>query len=79
MGMNNETTNINEEKISRARFSELKVHLTLRDGSYRNGFVKNIYDDYFLFYDDVNGNEPIFFLELRNVEPYTKKEKEDGK
>ena len=64
-----EIMKINEEKIYSAYKSKIKLHLTLRDKTFRNGFVEEIKADYFLFKDDINGSEAIFFLELWNIEP----------
>ena len=68
--MNNENMKTNEEIISLALTKNLKVHLVLKDKSWRNGFVKEISADFFIFEDLINGREPIFFLELIKVEPY---------
>ncbi len=77
--MKNEDMKINEEKINKAFNSNLKIHIDLRDGSWRNGYIKEISADFFMFEDMVNGEEPIFFLELKKVEPYlNKKEGENA-
>ena len=67
---NNEEMKLNEEKIREAYKNSTKIHITLKDKTWRNGYVKEIRPDFFIFSDDVNGNEPIFFLELKKVEPY---------
>ena len=72
--MQNEKTQ-NEEKILLSFQKKIKIHLTLRDGSFRNGFVKELKSDFFMFDDTINGIEPIFFLELKNVEPYMEERK----
>ena len=71
--MNDETIQqINEQKISTAFKSALKLHIILKDKSWRNGYVKEIsLPDFFIFHDDENGPEPIFFLELYKAEIYT--------
>jgi hypothetical protein len=66
--MNNETNN---EKIILSHKKGLKIHLSLKDKTWRNGIVIDIKPDFFMFLDEVSGEEPIFFLELHNVEPYT--------
>ena len=70
--MKDEIRKINEEKIFSAFKNYTKIHLTLKDKTFRNGYVKELGGDFFIFQDDVNGDEPIFFLELRNVEPCMK-------
>lgn len=74
-----ETMNLNEEKINSAFRNSTKIHLTLKDKTFRNGYIKEIGADFFIFQDDVNGVEPIFFLELHNVEPNIKGEKKEDK
>lgn len=71
--MNNEEMKLNEEKISEAFNKNIKLHIVLRNNSWRNGFVKEITPSYFIFNDFENGPEPIFFLEVYKVEPFTEK------
>ncbi len=66
----NENMNTNEEKIYLAHSKKLKVHIILKDKTWRNGFVKKIKPDFFIFIDEVNGEEPLFFLEVHDVQPY---------
>ncbi len=61
---------INEEKISLALQKALKLHIVKKDGIWRNGYVKELSADFFLFVDDVVGQEPIFFLEISTIEPF---------
>jgi hypothetical protein len=61
---------INEQKILKAFKSKLKVHIILKGRSWRNGFVKEIHPDFFIFKDIENDEEAFFFLEVYNVEPY---------
>ena len=71
----NKTLNI--EKIKEAYYKSIKLHLVLKNKDWRNGYVKELSADFFVFRDDVNGEQPIFFLELHKVEPYLKEKKED--
>jgi len=64
-----------KEKISFAFKKKIKAHIILKDKTWRNGFVKDISADFFIFEDDINGKEAIFFLELVNVEPFMEDEK----
>ena len=70
-----------EEAVIFCFKNHLKTHLTLKDGSFRNGFIQEIRAGFFMFYDIVNGLEPIFFLELRKIKPYINKtsEEKDGR
>jgi hypothetical protein len=64
----------NEELIFLAFDKKIKLHIVLESGDWRNGFVKEIKADFFLFDDTINGVEPIFYLQLKKVEPFM----EDG-
>ena len=67
--MNNEKMK-HEEKLLLSLKNKLKVHIVLTDGSWRNGFVRDISADFFMFEDAVNGLEPLFFLDLKAIEPF---------
>lgn len=66
----NEEMKLDEEKIYSAFRNKIKLHLSLQDRSWRNGIVKEVLGSWFMFEDEENGEEPIFFLELRKVEPF---------
>ena len=76
--MNNEYENINYEKIKKAFDNSIKLHLNLANNSWRNGFVKELKEDFFLFTDDVNNTEPIFFIEIKSVKPFMQDEKDNN-
>lgn len=68
--MNDET--INNEQLVRLAFSkQIKVHLILKNGSWRNGFVTEIFPDSFKFKDTENDEEPFFYIQLIDVQPFT--------
>ena len=67
---------INEQKIRVAYSKQIEIHISLKDGSWRNGFVKELYPDFFLFWDwKDKENEPVFYMELSNVRPFIREEK----
>ena len=68
--MEKEIRKLNEEKIREAYKNSTKIHITLKNKTWRNGYVKEIHPDFFVFYDNENGIEPIFFLEVHKVEPF---------
>jgi len=70
-----EIRKLNEAKINSAFVNGTKLHLSLKDRTFRNGFVQEIKIDFFVFRDEINGIEPIFFLELYNVEPTMERER----
>lgn len=73
---NDFNTNNNEEIILLAFQKQIKLHIVLTSGIWKNGFVvQEPNADFFLFKDMVRGEEPIFFLQLKKVEPYTEEVK----
>ena len=69
--MKDEDILIIENKIKIAHSKKFKVHILLKNKKgWRNGFVKKITPDFFIFSDSVNGEEAFFFLEIQDVEPY---------
>lgn len=75
--MNDET--INNEQLVRLAFSkQIKVHLTLKDGSWRNGFVTQTSADFFHFKDTKNDEEPFFYIQLVDVQPFTEPKEVEG-
>lgn len=67
-------TTINEQKIRESFNSNLKLHLLKLNGEWRNGYVKEVASNFFIFEDAVNGKEALFFFELKKVEPYMREE-----
>jgi len=67
-------TNINE-KIKYAFDNSIRCHLKLKGNSWRNGYVTEIGSEFIIFDDKVNGKEPIFLIEIFDIEPYM----EEGK
>lgn len=64
---------MNKELISEAFSKKLQIHISLKDGTWRNGFVKKIYADFFEFQDTENPIEVFFYIQLRKVEPFIKR------
>lgn len=60
-----------EELILLSYEKKIKLHISLTNGNWRNGFViEKPTVDFFKFKDEISGEEPIFFLQLKKVEPY---------
>lgn len=67
--MNDET--INNEQLVRLVFSkQIKIHLILKDGTWRNGFVTETFVDFFHFKDTKNDEEPFFYIQVSDVQPF---------
>ena len=70
---------IREQRILTAYTNQIKLHLSLINKSWRNGYVKELGNSFFIFEDDENGKEAIFYLELKKVQPFMKNQnKEEG-
>jgi len=52
--------------------SEIKTHLSLRNGKFYNGTIHEVtpHKEIIIFIDDKLGNLPIFFEEIEDVEPF---------
>lgn len=69
----------NYNKILLGFENNLKLHIVLKNNQWRNGYVVELGADYFIFNDKKNGIEPIFFLELKKVEPFMEEGRGDDK
>jgi len=47
--------------------ASIKVHIKKKNGSWFNGFIKDVGSDFFIIEDNVNGHEVVFFQELKNT------------
>jgi hypothetical protein len=72
MIMKNNDNELNETIIKESQINSRKLHLVLKDRTYRNGYVISFTDSSFIFEDDRNGKEQIFFLDLYKVTYFTK-------
>ena len=67
---------ISNEQLIRLAFSKgIKIHITLKDGTWRNGFVRDVQGDVFDLEDKENGVEAFFYIQLDKVEPYLEVER----
>lgn len=73
--MNDETLKqiLNNRLIGLAFSKQLKIHLVLKDNSWRNGFVTKVFGDTFDFKDSQNSEESFFYVEVKAVEPFRSK------
>ena len=82
MTLNNE----NKEELElgflnrKAKFffdSKTKVHLKLKSGFFKNGYITEIGTDFFFLDDLVRGNVVVFFLEVLDIEAYMERQGEN--
>lgn len=77
--MKNDELKLIKTKIQKSFEDNLKIHIGLKDKTWRNGYVKRIKKHFFEFYDGKNGYENFFYVEVFNVEPFMKEKLEEGK
>ena len=74
--MKYEATN-KKGKILNSFKNNLKLHLVLKDNTWRNGYIKEIKKEFLIFEDTENGKEAIFFIDLKKVQPYIQLNKDE--
>jgi hypothetical protein len=49
-----------------------KIHISLKTGTFYNGYIIEIRSDFLILKDDVLGEMPVFFSEIKDdgLEPY---------
>ena len=66
-----------KEKINIFFKDSKQIHISLKAGFFRNGFVKEVNALFLIFKDRQLGDIPIFYSEINDVEPYLE-ERKDG-
>jgi hypothetical protein len=64
----NEQLEIIKNKINVFKETEIAIHLFLKDGQWRRGEIKEVYDDYFMLDERIMGRIPIFFVDISGVD-----------
>jgi len=56
-----------------------KVHISLKSGTFYNGFIVEVKEELLILKDDVLGNLPVFFLDISDdgLEPYNYNDKKE--
>lgn len=49
------------------------VHVKFKRGFWKNGYVTEISADFFILDELIEGDMPVFFMEIKDVEKYNKK------
>ncbi len=70
--MKDEDLKILQGKIQYFYDSARPVHIKFKKGYWKNGNVIETSSDFFVIDEFLEGNLPVFFLEIENVEEYTK-------
>ena len=50
------------------------VHISLKNGFWKRGYITELSADFFMLDETLEGLQPIFFQELKNIEPWRKRE-----
>ena len=64
--------NMNEVVYEQAKFYKIKlipVHITLNNGFFYNGIIMDISTDFLIISDEKIGEFPIWFKEIKRIEP----------
>jgi len=51
---------------------QIPVHITKKDLGWLNGFIKEVGADFIILNEFKLGEMPVFFLEIKNIETFTK-------
>ena len=66
--MTNEIEETNRKKAEFYKNQNLIVHITKKNNWWHNGIIKKINDDFLILVDEKEGELPIFFLEIVEIE-----------
>jgi hypothetical protein len=70
-----ETPTQNEELLRKKADAYLVlgsvIHISYIDGTWKRGIVKEVKHDFFMLDERLDGLIPVFFLEIKSIEPYT--------
>jgi len=71
-----EVEKINKEKVKFYFNSKIPVHISLSTGKWYNGTIISIKPEYFIFLDNKEGKQLIFYIEIKKngITSYIKKE-----
>lgn len=50
--------------------AQKQVHIKFRKGYWKRGYIKEIFNDYFILLENFDGEMPVFFLEILSIETY---------
>lgn len=76
--MENETNvELLERKANHYLKAQIKIHVSYINGKWMRGLIKEVSSDFFILDETLNGMMPIFFLEIKDIEPYKEKTRED--
>jgi hypothetical protein len=55
--------------------NQIKVHITFKDDRWKNGFITEITSaDFFMLHEVFEGDQPVFFLQIKEIAPYIQRE-----
>ena len=54
-----------QKRVQALKDTNSAAHLILKSGTWLNGYITKIYDDYFVILDREDGEVPVFFVDIR--------------
>ena len=65
-----------EKKANAFYLLQTKVHIFLNNGWWKRGYVKDVRTEFLILDEILEGEQPIFFEEIKSIEAYTPKKEE---
>jgi hypothetical protein len=75
---NKDTRTLIQKKADAYWVLGVKIHISLNNSNWKRGIIKEVKDDFFILDESLEGEQPIFFTEIKSIEKYNPK-KEDWK
>ena len=69
-GNDNDTIIILQKRIQAYADLKIRVHITLKSGLWKRGFIKNVGAEFFILEESLQGEMPIFFQEIEKIDKY---------
>jgi len=66
--MMNETNEVIRKKAEFFKNKNLAVHISKKNNWFHNGFIKEIHYDFLMLIDEIEGEMPIFFDEIYEIQ-----------
>lgn len=75
---------LKKKRINLYHVGDVPIHIVSNDDSWYNGYIIEVYDDYFTILDRYKGKLPVFYADIRVLEYFrgdfdTLKKPEEGK
>ena len=68
--MNENEQEILKDKINYFFKNKTNIHINLKSGKFLNGIIKEISDSFFIFDERLEGDQPVYLIEIASISPY---------